>query len=26
LAKFVRWVRKQPSTRKTRNAPRKQKL
>jgi 5-methylcytosine-specific restriction enzyme A len=26
LAKFVRWVRKQPTTRKTRNEPRKRKL
>jgi hypothetical protein len=26
LAKYIRWVRKQPSTRRTRNQPRKQKL
>lgn len=26
LAKFIRWVRKQPTTRRTRNAPRKRKV
>lgn len=26
LAKFIRWVRKQPATRRTRNAPRKRKV
>ena len=26
LAKYVRWVRKQPATRRTRNAPRRRKL
>jgi hypothetical protein len=26
LAKYIRWVRRQPSTRRTRNQPRKRKL